>query len=446
MATRTLSTRIKLLVKTYAEWQLIKDTFIPLEGEMCIINVPAETGALTNEPALIFKVGDGTTTFEDLPYGSAKAADVYGWAKKEALDFSDLDANFLAELETFVDEHSVATDTKYQIVADGDNKWKLQKSTDGETWEDATGVIDLTATLSSLDAEIAKKVDKTLTGANGKALIFNETDGGGAKFEHNDGTNSFVGVNDGGANGLAGQLYVVNKDTKVGARLNMTADGFFYTNGASSYAYTADDEIVTKKDIAAIEGGMHYIGKTALEPGETVADALNRMDPNPTAGDIVIVGTTEYIYSAANTWDEVGDEGNYATKAELAAETSDRQAADATLQANINKKVDKTIDGTNGKADIFNEGDGGGAMFTHNDKTKSFVGVNDGGANGLTAQIYSKNTDTNIGTRINVTNDAIYYTKGLANGSYQAKDEIAVKEDLEDYIAETDTLILDCNL
>ena len=79
-------------------------------------------------------------------------------------------------------------------------------------------------------------VEKEVQGANGKALIFNENDGGGAKFEHKDGVNSFVGVNDGGEGGLAAQIYAVKQiDGKnVGTRINVTNTG---------------DEIATKKDV-----------------------------------------------------------------------------------------------------------------------------------------------------------------------------------------------------
>lgn len=115
------------------------------------------------------------------------------------------------------------------------------------------------AFIDALPSELAKKVDRQIMGMNGKALVFNESDGGGAKFEHVDGTLSFVGVNDGGENGVTGQLYTVKKDAVtnkyIGARLNMTANGFYYTNGRDSMAYTAEDEIATKKDIedAALE-------------------------------------------------------------------------------------------------------------------------------------------------------------------------------------------------
>lgn len=349
MADKILKTRIKLLTKSYSEWQEIKDTFVPLLGELCVVNVPVESGAVVNEPALLFKVGDGEHTFAELGFTSALAADVYTWAKKEKLDWADLDAAFLAKLDERINEEAPQQDTQYQIVSDGEFAWKLQKSIDnGETWVDATGRIDIANKVAELEAaiqqnaddiaaldtnlraEIAKKTDKEVTGANGKALVFNESDGGGAKFEHKDGTFSFVGVNDGGKDGLAGQLYTVDSTTKVGARLNMTKDGFFYTTGKNTYTYTADDELVTKKDIKGIEGGMHYIGNTTTQEGETVEQAIARLlqekGHTAEAGDIVIINSKEVIYDG-ESWGEVGDEDNYATKAALEAEAEAREQA-----------------------------------------------------------------------------------------------------------------------
>lgn len=93
-----------------------------------------------------------------------------------------------------------------------------------------------------------------MQGPNGKAIVWNESDGGGVKFEHSDGTWSFVGVNDGGENGITGQIYSVKKNANEkyeGTRINLTSNGFFYTRKDSS-TYSANDEIATKGDIAAI--------------------------------------------------------------------------------------------------------------------------------------------------------------------------------------------------
>ena len=45
--------------------------------------------------------------------------------------------------------------------------------------------------IAQIITQLGQKVDRTINGANGKALIFNESDGGGAKFENKAVTNSF---------------------------------------------------------------------------------------------------------------------------------------------------------------------------------------------------------------------------------------------------------------
>ena len=99
--------------------------------------------------------------------------------------------------------------------------------------------------------DLSNFVEKVVEGTNGRALVFNEADGGGLKFEHQTGVWSGIAVNDGGENGVTGQLYTVKQvDNKyVGTRLNMTLNGFYYTNGANSMAFSALDEIATKRDV-----------------------------------------------------------------------------------------------------------------------------------------------------------------------------------------------------
>lgn len=153
----------------------------------------------------------------------------------------------------------------------------------------------------ALEDGLRPKVNREENGANGKALVFNESDGGGAKFEHSDGTWSFVGVNDGGENGLAGQLYAVKKDSvsgkNVGTRLNMTKDGFYYTSGKDSAAFTADDEIATKGDIAGVDAKNKTIYlKSSGEAQSGMTYSLYQgpdpedMSQNTHVGDIKVAG------------------------------------------------------------------------------------------------------------------------------------------------------------
>ena len=113
---------------------------------------------------------------------------------------------------------------------------------------------------NTLMAEINKKTDREIVDSNGnRALIFNEIDGGGAKFENANGIMSFTGVNGpvNSDNDIAGQLYVVKKNDETnkyeGTRLNMTRGGMYYLKGDSS-AFTAGDELATLKDVQSASG------------------------------------------------------------------------------------------------------------------------------------------------------------------------------------------------
>lgn len=93
----------------------------------------------------------------------------------------------------------------------------------------------------------------------GKAIIWNETSGGGAQYVSPDGGLSFVGVNNGGLDGMMAQIYAdkQNEDGSwVGSRINVYHDHIYYTSLAAKQSgkenNAAECEIATKGDIAAI--------------------------------------------------------------------------------------------------------------------------------------------------------------------------------------------------
>jgi hypothetical protein len=82
MATKELITRIALKYDSYSAWTTApgKDLVL-LPGELGICHISDSNQESHVVPTVLFKVGDGTKTFEQLPWASAKAADVYSWAK-----------------------------------------------------------------------------------------------------------------------------------------------------------------------------------------------------------------------------------------------------------------------------------------------------------------------------------------------------------------------------
>ena len=60
-------TKIAMLYKTYAEWQA-SGTYIPLKGEFCFCEFPKDE---KGNQDVLFKVGNGVDTFNDLNWGMA---------------------------------------------------------------------------------------------------------------------------------------------------------------------------------------------------------------------------------------------------------------------------------------------------------------------------------------------------------------------------------------
>lgn len=78
------------------------------------------------------------------------------------------------------------------------------------------------------------------------------------------------------------------------------------------------NKVVTQADIAALEKATHFVG--VVESLDDITD--------PKAGDIAIVGTAEFIYNGSE-WQELGNEGIYATKEELEAALAAEEEARA---------------------------------------------------------------------------------------------------------------------
>lgn len=144
MANTTLNTRIQLKYDTYANWTA--NNPVLLSGEIAVVVVPASSGAVPNEPTILFKVGDGSAKFNALQWVAAPAADVYSWAK--ASTKPTYTAEEIQGLEEYISGQIQDTDTQYQIIASGTNGIQLQSrpKTGGE-WSNVGSPITITYTL-----------------------------------------------------------------------------------------------------------------------------------------------------------------------------------------------------------------------------------------------------------------------------------------------------------
>jgi len=140
-----------------------------------------------------------------------------------------------------------------------------------------------------------------------------------------------------------------------GAKLDVYNDGIYYTVGNKSAAErkNVDNELVVKKDIKDLAGGMHFIGVGTYRTGvsldvliEEVYVAQGKVYADRKAGDLVVLKDStndrEFVCDNNKTWIELGDQGLYATKAELAAEASSRESADST-EAALRETADNNL-------------------------------------------------------------------------------------------------------
>jgi hypothetical protein len=158
MATKSINTRIKNRVDTLSAW--LGDGVELLSGELAVVRVPTGetyTNPITKaaEPVteLLMKVGDGTSSFDQLPWLSAKASDVYNWAK-------------------VADPGTISI--KYNDGTSASPSWQYITLTDFIT--------DAVSSLRAVDAALTDKMKKSVSGSNTNAGVLKTasvgTDGG----------------------------------------------------------------------------------------------------------------------------------------------------------------------------------------------------------------------------------------------------------------------------
>ena len=146
MATTTLNTRIQLKYDTYENWTT--NNPVLLAGEVAVTTVQSAQAPVSQVPAILFKVGDGTNKFNALNWASAIAADVYPWAKASVKP--TYQASEIEGLEDYISGQIEDTDTQYQIIASGTNGIQLQsRPKTGGAWSNVGSPITITYTLTT---------------------------------------------------------------------------------------------------------------------------------------------------------------------------------------------------------------------------------------------------------------------------------------------------------
>ena len=155
---KTLNVRIRNKYDSYENWAA---SGLVLEaGEIAIayttVNVTVDNGSIEQHPALLMKVGDGTKTFANLPWLSAKAADVPAYAKKSEADFK-------AWVKTFISIEDVDT-SAFALVADLNAEIERATKAEAQALTDAKAYTDAEVAEWIGDKTVGVQISEAITG------------------------------------------------------------------------------------------------------------------------------------------------------------------------------------------------------------------------------------------------------------------------------------------
>ena len=401
MATKTFNTRISLKYDTYTNWTTNNPVLLAGEAAVCV--VPADAGSGLNEPAILLKFGDGTSSFTELSWASATAADVIPSLKGSN---PTLPATSITGLEDFISGAIQDTNTTYQLVQNGNTSFKLQsKENASAPWVDVStititytltegtangtvafngtdvavhglGSAAYTATTAYDAAGTAAGVQTALTGTaedtasdltlNGlKKYVDQEVTSAvsDATSEAQDlinaldmsavsaGTGQVIGTvsqTDGVVSATLKTLTASDIPTIEQAQVNgLTAalagkqDTIVFNTAYNASTNKAATMTDVQNAVSGLSGAMHYIGESTTDPSTGTATVEGHEDW--VSGDVVTYQSKEYVYDGEN-WRELGDESSYAIKgsivdADIAANANIAQSKIANLVTDLAAKA-----------------------------------------------------------------------------------------------------------
>lgn len=186
---KILHTRIVLKNDDLSTWN--SSSLILKKGEIALAKVESAADGEYSTPTYLMKVGDGTSTFANLKWVAAAAADVYSWAKLENPTIEQLPGNLktaIQNLQSAVGEGgSVAdsinaaigaldvTDTAVEmqfVTAVSETDGKISVSRRALTAADipTLAISKVDGLQAALDAKVAKADFETFKGSNTEAI------------------------------------------------------------------------------------------------------------------------------------------------------------------------------------------------------------------------------------------------------------------------------------
>ena len=374
MATKTFNTRLQLKYDTYENWTTNDPVLLAGEAAICV--VPADSNTGLNEPAVLMKIGDGTSNFSQLSWISGLAANV---APNLTGSSPTLPATSITGLEDFIAGEIQDTNTTYQLVRVSDTSFKLQsRETSSSPWVDVS-TINITYTLTEGTANgtvafngtdvavhglgsaaytnstaydaagtaagvqtaltgtaedtasdltlngLKKYVDQEVTSAVGDATseaqeLINALDMSAVSA----GTGQVIGTvsqTDGVVSATLKTLTAddipaipTSKVTNLDTTLAGKQDTLVFNTAYNASTNKAATMTDVQNAVSGLSGAMHYVGESTTDPSTGTATVEGHEDW--VSGDVVTYQSKEYVYDGEN-WRELGDESSYAVKGSI---------------------------------------------------------------------------------------------------------------------------------
>lgn len=326
MANKTFNTRIKNKIDTYANW-VEKDPVL-LNGEIAVVVIPAETGAVQGEPVTLFKVGDGTKKFSQLDFTGAKAADVYSWAK--ASTKPTYQASEITGLSDYISGEIQDSDTQYKLKADADDGHKFylySKPLNGSWGSTPVSTITIPETVYTL-------VEGTANGT----VKFNGTD---VKV-HGLGSAAYTAADAYDESGAAdaalasAKSYADGKDSAIAAAKKAGTDAQSSVNALSGKVGDVTDGKTVVEMIADAQAAATYNDTAVKASIKSNADAIATLNGASTVAGSVDKKVADAINEFAT---KVSEDGTVNTFKELIDYASTHQGEYSTLSGEVQKNT-----------------------------------------------------------------------------------------------------------
>lgn len=366
MANKTFNARLKLKYDSYTNWNTKNPVL--LAGELAICVVPADSNQATNEPTVLMKCGDGTKTFNELGWISGLSADVYSWAK--AANKPTYSATEITGLADYISKEIQDSNTTYKLEADTENGRKFylySKEINGEWGAQPVSTITIPETVYTLATGTANGTvkfngeDVAVKGLGSAAYTDSDAyDAKGAAQTAEDNAKAHADTKDSAIAeakkaGTDAQAAVDALSDKVGT---VTEGKTIVEMISDAQAAATYDDAAVKADIKANADAITKLNGTSAVEGSVdkkVADAINEF-ATKVSDDQTVNTFKELIDYAADHKDEYSTlsgevQANKTAIATLNGKDTEAgsvaktvkdavEAAQATLQANIDKKVD----------------------------------------------------------------------------------------------------------